>query len=96
MNKRDLVAEISEKNQAKRGSTALIVDELLAAISRALSEGREVQLRRFGTFGVRARKARVMRNPRSGETIRVPAKLVPTFRSSKRMERTMNPEGSES
>ena len=93
MNKRDLVLQISERGQAKRSSTARVVDELLGAIGRALSEGREVQLRRFGTFALRPRKARTMRNPRSGDEIKVPAKLVPIFRSSKRMERSMNTAG---
>jgi nucleoid DNA-binding protein len=90
MNKRDLVAQISERSQVDRGSAASIVDELLAAIGRALTEGRQVQLRRFGTFGLRTRKARTLRNPRSGAEIKVPAKLVPFFRSSKQFEKTIN------
>ena len=90
MNKRDLVSEISDRRQATRGSTAAIVDETLAAISRALSDGREVHLRRFGTFALRCRKARTMRNPRSGAVIEVPAKLVPIFRSSKKLAKKLN------
>jgi len=68
----------------------MIVDEFLGAVGRALSEGYEVQLRRFGTFGIRPRKARTMRNPRSGSRIDVPAKVVPYFRSSKRLEHSIN------
>ncbi len=90
MNKRDLVAEISSRRQAPRNATALIVDEFLHAVGRALSEGYEVHLRRFGTFALRTRKPRTMRNPKSGLTIKVPAKLVPVFRSSKKLEHTIN------
>ena len=90
MNKRDLVGEISCKRKANKGSTAIIVDEFLGAVGRALSEGYEVQLRRFGTFALRARGARTMRNPRTGDEIKVPAKLVPIFRSSKKLERRVD------
>ncbi len=90
MNKRDLVAEISARRQTAKGPTAVIVDELLGAIIRALSEGREVQLRRFGTFALRPRKARTMRNPRSGDPIYVPAKLVPVFRSSRKLGKAVD------
>lgn len=96
MNKRDLVMEIVGRNQVSRVSTALIVDELLSAISRALSDGRPVQLRRFGTFALRSRRARTMRNPRTGEPIHVPAKLVPVFRSSRRFGHSINCRSDES
>ncbi len=89
MNKRELVAEVAGRRQVNRSTTAAIVDEFLAAVGRALSEGYDVHLRRFGTFALRARKPRSMRNPRSGKTIRVPGKLVPVFRSSKRLEATL-------
>jgi nucleoid DNA-binding protein len=93
MNKRELVAEVSARRQVNRNTTAVIVDEFLAAVGRALSEGYDVHLRRFGTFSLRARKPRSMRNPRSGKTIRVPGKLVPIFRSSKRFEATIGDDG---
>ena len=96
MNKRDLVIEIVGRNQISRGSTELIVDELLSAISRALSDGRSVQMRRFGTFVLRPRRARTMRNLRTGEPFHVPAKLVPVFRSSRRLEHKINCRGDES
>lgn len=90
MNKRDLVTEISTRRKATRDSTAEIVDGFIDAVSKALSEGREVHLRRFGTFTLRSRRPRLMKNPRTGNEISVPAKLVPVFRSSKKLEFTIN------
>lgn len=83
MNKADLVGQVSARRDASRKSTARIVDELIDAIGRALTDGRRVELRRFGAFDVRRRKARTMRNPRSGELFRVAAKIVPFFRTSR-------------
>jgi nucleoid DNA-binding protein len=90
MNKRELVSEVSVRRQVNRGTTAAIVDEFLAAVGRALSEGYDVHLRRFGTFALRARKPRSLRNPKSGRAIRVPGKLVPIFRSSKHLGATVD------
>ena len=63
MTKADLVDEISERTKVSKSETALIVDQLLNAISRALSEGKHIEIRGFGTFKVRERKARKARNP---------------------------------
>ena len=59
---------------------------LLNAISRALSEGKHIEIRGFGTFKVRERKARKARNPRSGAEVMVPAKLVPVFKASNELK----------
>ena len=83
MNKAELIREVSIRRRTSRRATALVVNEMLAALARALSEGHEVQLRRFGAFRMRRRRSRKMRNPRNGADYRVPAKLVPVFRSSK-------------
>jgi nucleoid DNA-binding protein len=84
--KADLVDEISGKTQISKSETATIVDQLLNAISRALSEGKHIEIRGFGTFKVRERKARKARNPRSGAEVMVPAKLVPVFKASNELK----------
>ena len=66
MTKADLVEEIAAQTGISRNQTAVIVDQLLDAMSRALSEGRHLEIRGFGTFKVRERRARRARNPRSG------------------------------
>ena len=62
------------------------MDQLLNAVSRALSEGKHIEIRGFGTFKVRERKARKARNPRSGAEVLVPAKLVPVFKASNELK----------
>jgi nucleoid DNA-binding protein len=86
MTKADLVEEISAKTGVSKNHTALIVDDLLEAISKALSDGQHLEIRGFGTFKVRERRARRARNPRSGEEVLVPAKLVPVFKPSKELK----------
>ena len=86
MTKADLVEEISSRTGISRNQTAVIVDQLLDAMSRALSDGKHLEIRGFGTFKVRERRARRARNPRSGSEVQVPAKLVPVFKPSKELK----------
>lgn len=86
MTKADLVEQISAQTGVSKNHTALIVDGVLDSLCRALSEGRHVEIRGFGTFKVRERRARRARNPRSGSEVMVPAKLVPVFKPSKELK----------
>jgi nucleoid DNA-binding protein len=86
MTKADLVEEISAQTGVSKNHTAIIVDSLLDALCKALSEGRHLEIRGFGTFKVRERRARRARNPRSGTEVMVPAKLVPVFKPSKELK----------
>jgi nucleoid DNA-binding protein len=86
MTKADLVEKIAEETGVSKHHTALIVDGMLDAVCRALSDGRHLEIRGFGTFKVRERRARRARNPRSGSEVQVPAKLVPVFKPSKELK----------
>ncbi|HTO89534.1 MAG TPA: HU family DNA-binding protein [Candidatus Sulfotelmatobacter sp.] len=86
MTKADLVEEIATQTGISRQHTGIIVDQLLDAVCRALSEGKHLEIRGFGTFKVRERRARRARNPRSGTEVMVPAKLVPIFKPSKELK----------
>jgi len=86
MTKADLVEEIATETGVSKNHTAIIVDGLLDAVSRALSEGKHLEIRGFGTFKVRERRARRARNPRSGSEVMVPAKLVPVFKPSRELK----------
>src|SRR5512137_356592 len=86
MTKAELVEEVANQTGVSKNHTALIVDEMLEAICRALSEGRHLEIRGFGTFKVRERRARRARNPRSGTEVMVPAKIVPVFKPSKELK----------
>lgn len=85
MTKADIIDMIAAKRGASRTETSKIVNGLIDAICRTLIDGNHIEIRRFGTFKVRERRARVARNPRSGETVTVPAKLVPHFKASREL-----------
>ena len=78
MNKGDLVNEVSQVLTSKKDAQAA-VDELLAAITKALKKGDDVTLVGFGTFKMAKRKARTGRNPQTGEEIKIKATKVPKF-----------------
>ncbi|MNU73554.1 Integration host factor subunit beta [compost metagenome] len=70
-----------------------VVNVILGQMTEALSDGGRVELRGFGAFSVRSRPARVGRNPRTGETVEVPAKAVPFFKSGKELRERLNASG---
>jgi len=67
-----------------------VVDVFFDEIAQRLSEGGRVELRGFGAFSTRERAARKGRNPRTGESVDVPAKRVPYFKAGKDMRRRLN------
>ncbi|NIP78213.1 MAG: integration host factor subunit beta [Gemmatimonadetes bacterium] len=85
MTKADLVEQVAEAigPGITKKDCALVVDGLLNAVKAALADHDNIEIRGFGTFKVRERKARVARNPRTGERVEVPARSVPVFKPSK-------------
>lgn len=67
-----------------------VVDIFFDEISQRLAEGGRVELRGFGAFSTREREARQGRNPRTGETVSVPAKRVPYFKAGKEIRQKLN------
>jgi integration host factor subunit beta len=72
------------------GDVSRVVDTVLGEIATALSQGRRVELRGFGSFDVRRRRPRVGRNPRTGVAVKVPAKSVLHFKSGKDLRDHLN------
>jgi len=66
-----------------RREAEVVVNTILSVIGDALAEGDHVELRGFGSFTTKSRHARVGRNPKTGESIMVPAKIVPHFKPGK-------------
>ena len=62
------------------------VDQFLKSISGALAEGKHLEIRGFGTFKVKRRKARMGRNPRTGDPVPVPERFVPVFKGRKELK----------
>lgn len=83
MNKSDLVDEVAEMAGMAKGDAARAVDAVFSAITGALKKRDAVTLVGFGTFTCRERAARSGRNPRTGETIQIPASVTPGFKAGK-------------
>lgn len=73
-----------------KGDVAKAVDGVFDAISNSLQNGTEVRLVGFGTFSVSRRKATTGRNPRTGETIQIPASNQPKFKAGKGLKDAVN------
>ena len=86
MTKADLVDEISARTGLTKKDVAETVDEFLEEVCRALTEGKHIEIRGFGTFKVKDRKPRIARNPRTGEQVPVPSRRVPVFKVSKELK----------
>jgi DNA-binding protein HU-beta len=89
MNKTQLVEALAEKLGDKR-TAASAVDGVLDIITETVGSGGSVTLTGFGVFEARARAARVARNPRTGETVPVPATTVPAFRPGTAFKSTVS------
>lgn len=88
MNKADLVAQVAKVVGTKK-LAAEAVDAVLEAIKKALKKGETVSLVGFGTFKVSKRKARTGRNPKTGETIKIPAKKIPVFKAGAELKKAV-------
>ena len=83
MNKSELIDVMAEAAGITKAQAARALEGMLEAVARALKQGEQVTLVGFGTFGVRERAARTGRNPQTGETIRIKAAKIPTFKAGK-------------
>lgn len=86
MNKAELVGEVADRTGLTKKTSREAVDAVISAITDSLSREERVTLVGFGTFGVRQRKARTGRNPRTGATIQIPAKRVAKFLPGKTLK----------
>ena len=85
MNKADLVSEVAKEVGSNRKANAA-VSCVFDAIKKALKKGQTLTLVGFGTFRVSKRKARLGRNPQTGQEIKIPAKKVPKFSPGKNLK----------
>jgi len=83
MNKAELINAAAEKAGLSKKDTEAAVNAAIDAITEALAAGDKVQLVGFGVFEVKARAARIGRNPKTRETINIPASKVPVFKPGK-------------
>ena len=86
MNKADIVDAVHATLGGTKVSAERAVDTIVNGIVDSLKKGEEVSIAGLGIFSVKQRKARQARNPRTGETIQVPAMTVPKFRAAKALK----------
>jgi DNA-binding protein HU-beta len=86
MNKRDLIAQIAQDTGVTKSSAGAAVDSLLETITKALRKGDAITFVGFGTFKTTQRRARVAKNPRTGDAIKIPKRRVVRFTAGKALK----------
>lgn len=86
MNKKELVDVVAEKTGFTKKDVAIVADQVFDTIKDTLAAGDKVAVSGFGTYQVKLRKARMARNPQTGEPIEVPEKNAPVFKPSKALK----------
>ncbi len=90
MNKAELIDAIAEGAAISKADAGRALDATIAAVTQALKSGDTVSVIGFGSFVVRARAARVGRNPKTREEIQIPASNNPTFKAGKALKDAVN------
>ena len=86
MNKQAIVEAVAEAIGGTKASAEKAVDVMLDSIISSLKKGNDVSIAGLGIFVVKPRKAREARNPRTGESVHVPAMNVPKFKPAKALK----------
>ncbi|HHN47238.1 MAG TPA: integration host factor subunit beta [Planctomycetes bacterium] len=87
--KRELVRAVVEQTGLRRGDVCVIVQRLLDRIVETMAGGKRIELRHFGVFEPLKKRPRLARNPRTGEKVLVPERVVPHFKPSRQMRRAV-------
>ncbi|MCQ2584522.1 MAG: HU family DNA-binding protein [Treponema sp.] len=90
MNKAELVDAIAEDTKLPKKDIESFLASFTENVGKALEKGNAVQLLGFGTFDVGERSAREGRNPKTGETIKIPAAKCPKFKAGKALKDRVN------
>jgi DNA-binding protein HU-beta len=90
VNKNELIEAVAERTGLAKSDAARAVESVLGTLTEALKRGDTVALSGFGTFLSKERAARTGRNPRTGESIAIPASRVPAFKAGKGLKDALN------
>lgn len=90
MTKADIVDHIASGTGLTKVETEAVVDGFIQTVIEALKEGKNIEIRGFGSFKTKKRKGRIARNPRTGEQVRVDEHYVPVFKVSKELRSVVN------
>ena len=86
MNKAELINTAAAASDVSKKDAETVITAALDAITAALQEGEKVQLVGFGSFEVKKRAERIGRNPKTKESIQIPASKVPVFKAGKALK----------
>lgn len=86
MTKKDIVLKITDTTGIKQVDVKTIVQKTFDVIVESLARNEKVELRNFGVFKIKERKARFGRNPRTGESVPVPPRKVVVFKPGLEMK----------
>ena len=86
MNKAELVKAVADSADLSQADAGRAVDAVLETVTKQLKRGDSVAIAGFGTFSVKSRKAREGRNPRTGETVKIPAKKSGAFKAGSKLK----------
>ena len=92
MTKLDIINESSRLTGFTKVETELVLDSILNSIKSSLANGERIDIRGFGSFIVKKRKAREARNPSTNESIFLEDKYIPTFKVSKLLKEFVDQE----
>ena len=90
MNKRELGDAVSGAFGGNKAMGGAAVDAVIDAITAALAKGEKISSAGFGNFEVRVRSARMGRNPRTGEEVKIAASKAPVFKAGKGLKDAVN------
>lgn len=90
MNKSDLIELLSERLSQPKKKTEEVVNHLFDTMTNVLAEGGRIEIRGFGSFVTKSYSAYTGRNPRTGESIQVKPKRLPTFKVGKELRERVN------
>jgi len=90
MTKQNIIDEVSAATGLTKVETETVMNGIMTSIIESMAKNERVELRGFGTFGVKHRKPKKARNPGTGETIFLPERNAPTFKPAKYMRERVN------
>ena len=90
MNKSALTDYVAKHAKLSKAISEKAVGAIFQGISQSLKQGKDTRIIGFGSFTVANRAARKGRNPRTGDPIQIPAKMVPKFRPGKKLRQAVN------
>ena len=90
MNKAELIEAMAESADISKAAAGRALDGMVDAVTNAMKAGDTLSLVGFGTFSVKERAAREGRNPQTGETIKIKASRIPSFKAGKALKDAIN------